>query len=245
MFEPTFFAVLRGTKFVSVCGQRHELKPSDCVATSFGLPYISQVVADNDSSPYTAVSLALDTSMMVRVMLDMPKAEVRHVCSAKRSRLEGHIGRAFLRLVELLSSPEDIGVLAPHFEAELYYRLLQSPMGDTLRQIGQRNSRMHQIEKAADWLSRNSDKPCVVCELAASVGMSLTSFHRHFKSITGYSPIAVQRHVRLLEARKILISGSANVSSAAYAVGYQSASQFSREYKRMFGASPLADLAHS
>lgn len=91
--------------------------------------------------------------------------------------------------------------------------------------------------------SANQEKPFVVSELAASVGMSLTSFHRHFKAVTGYSPIAFQRHVRLLEARKLLAAGSANVSGAAYAVGYASTSQFSREYKRMFGTPPMVDLA--
>lgn len=245
MFEPMFYAVLRGTKVVTMGGHRFELKPGHCVAASFGLPYVSQLVRASHASPFIAVSLALDTSLLVRVMLDMPKAEERWVCSAAGSKFDGHVGQAFSRFVGLLASPEDIAVLAPHHEAELYYRLLQSPMGDTLRQIGQRNSRLRQIQKAADWLCLNQDKPFIVAELAASVGMSLTSFHRHFKAVTGYSPIAFQRHVRLLEARKLLITGNANVSAAAFAVGYLSTSQFSREYKRMFGTPPLTDLSNA
>lgn len=242
MFEPMFYAVLRGTKVVTIGGHRLELNPGDCAAASFGLPYVSQLVGATHASPYVAVSLALDTSLLVRVMLDMPRADERWVCSASGSKFEGPVGQAFSRFVGLLSSPEDITVLAPHHEAELYYRLLQSPMGDTLRQIGQRKSRLRQIQKAADWLFLNQDKPFIVAELAATMGMSVTSFHRHFKAVTGFSPIAFQRHVRLLEARKLLVTGNANVSTAAFAVGYLSTSQFSREYKRMFGTPPLADL---
>lgn len=245
MFEPMFYAVLRGTKVLTVGGNRFELTAGDCAAASFGLPYVSQLVGATHQSPYVAVSLALDTALLIRVMLDMPKAEERWVCSAAGSRLDGPVGEAFTRLVGLLASPSDIAVLGPHYEAELYYRLLQSSMGDTLRQIGQRNSRLRQIQNAANWLCANQDKPFVVADLAASVGMSLTSFHRHFKAVTGTSPIIFQRHVRLLEARKMLISGGANVSSAAYAVGYLSTSQFSREYKRMFGAPPLVDFTNA
>lgn len=245
MLQPMFYTVLSGTKAITLGGSRIELTAGDCVAASFGLPYVSELVGATHASPYVAVSLALDTALLIRVMLDMPRADDRWVCSAAGSRLEDAVGDAFGRLVGLLSSPGDIAVLAPHHEAELYYRLLQSSMGDTLRQIGQRDGRLRKVQMAANWLCLNQDKPFVVSELAASAGMSLTSFHRHFKAVTGFSPIAFQRHVRLLEARKLLMSGGANVSSAAFAVGYLSTSQFSREYKRMFGASPVSDLAGS
>lgn len=242
MFEPMFYVVLSGTKVLTVGGHRLELKAGDCAAASFGMPYVSQLIGATQASPYVAVSLALDVGTLVRVMLDMPKVDERWVCSAAGSRLDGTVGDAFGRLVGLLATPDDIAVLGPHHEAELYYRLLQSPMGDTLRQIGQRNSRLRQIKIAADWLCIHQEKPIVVADLAASVGMSLTSFHRHFRAVTGYSPIAFQRHVRLLEAKRLLTSGGENVSGAAYAVGYASTSQFSREYKRMFGVSPMVDL---
>lgn len=245
MFEPMFYAVLRGTKVLTIGGNRFELVAGDCAAASFGMPYVSQLIGASQASPYVAVSLALDVDLLIRVMLDMPKVEDRWVCSAAGAQLEGAVGDAFCRLVGLLATPEDIAVLGPHHEAELYYRLLQSSMGDTLRQIGHRNSRLRQIRTAADWLCHNQDQPFVVADLAASVGMSLTSFHRHFRAVTGYSPIAFQRHVRLLEAKRLLTSGGANVSGAAYAVGYVSTSQFSREYKRMFGVAPLVDLNRS
>ncbi|KAF1004523.1 MAG: Virulence regulon transcriptional activator VirF [Luteibacter sp.] len=242
-FCPVFYAVLQGTKALTVGGNRFELTSGDCAAASFGLPFTSQLVEVSHTAPYVATCLQLDTALLIRVMLDMPKREDRWVCSAAGGKLDGAVGEAFIRLVGLLSSPDDIPVLGAHHEAELYYRLLQSSMGDTLRQLGQGNGRIRQIQTAANWLCANLDSPFVGADLAASVGMSLTSFHRHFKVVTGYSPIAFQRHVRLLEARKMLMSGSINVSGAAYAVGYLSTSQFSREYKRMFGTPPLADLA--
>ena len=133
-------------------------------------------------------------------------------------------------------------MLAPLYESELYYRLLQSAMGGTLRQIVERNDRVRQIKAAADWLGAHNDEPVIIQELAASAGMSVTSFHRHFKAVTGYSPLAFQRQMRLLEARKLLVAGSTNVARVAFEVGYQSPAQFSREYKNMFGNSPLIDL---
>ncbi|MEP7456545.1 AraC family transcriptional regulator [Phyllobacterium sp. SB3] len=115
-------------------------------------------------------------------------------------------------------------------------------MGDTLRQVGQRSDRCQQLKTAADWLVANHSEPVVIPDLAASSGMSVTSFHRHFKAVTRFSPLAFQRHMRLLEARKLLSAGNTNVSRVAYDVGYASPSQFSREYKSRFGTAPVADL---
>jgi len=242
MFEPMFYVVLRGTKVLTIGENRFELRAGDCAAASFGMPYVSQLVGATSAAPYVAVSLAIDTALLIQIMLDMPNVEERWVCSAAGSSLGGEVGDAFCRLMELLSKPDEIKVLGHHYEAELYHRLLQSSMGDTLRQIGNRNGRLRQIQKAADWLCANRQKSFAVSDLANLSGMSLTSFYRHFKAVTGYSPIAFQRHLRLLEARRLLIAGGTSVSSAAYAVGYLSTSQFSREYRRMFGFPPFKDL---
>ncbi|WP_245495609.1 AraC family transcriptional regulator [Rhizobium ruizarguesonis] len=242
VFEPMFYAVIRGTKVLTMGANRFELVEGACAASSFGLPYAHQLINATPDLPYVGISLHLDVDKLTRVMLDMPKSGHRWTCAVTAGDLKGSVGEAFGRLVGLLNTPDDVGMLAPHYESELYYRLLQSPMGDTLRQIGQRNDRVQQIKAAADWLGANNNKPVAISELAALAGMSATSFYRHFKAVTGYSPLAFQRHMRLLEARKLLAAGSANVSGVAYEVGYQSASQFSREYKSMFGSSPVADL---
>ena len=145
------------------------------------------------------------------------------------------------RLLRLLDEPSAIPVLAPQFERELCYRLLQGPLGGTLLQLCQHNTRVDQVRRAVEWICGNSDKPMCVKGLAASVGMSVTSFHRHFKAVTAHSPLAYQRHIRLLEARRQLATGSANVTTTAFSTGYASTSQFSREYKKMFGVAPIRD----
>ncbi|MFC3061386.1 AraC family transcriptional regulator [Paenirhodobacter populi] len=242
LFEPMFYAVLRGTKVLIMGANRFELPAGACAASSFGLPYTHQLTGATRDLPYVGISLHLDIGMLTRVMLDMPKRGDRWTCAVAADDLNGPVGETFARLVGLLNAPDDIDMLAPHYEAELYYRLLQGPMGNTLRQIGQRNERFQQLKTAADWLAANHSEPVVIPDLAASAGMSVTSFHRHFKAVTGYSPLAFQRHMRLLEARKLLAAGAANVSRVAYEVGYLSPSQFSREYKSMFGNAPIADL---
>lgn len=242
VFKPMFYATLRGTKILTIGGGRFELNPGACAASSFGLPYVAQVDNATRALPYVAASLDLDIDMLTNVMLDMPRCADRWTCSAAGGTLDGPVGDAFARLVGLLAAPEDRPILGRHYEIELYYRLLQSPMGDTLRQLGQRDGRLRQIKTAADWLCTHPDRPINVPELAASVGMSLTSFHRHFKAVTGYSPLAFQRHMRLLEARRLLRAGGIGVSRVAYRVGYVSPSQFSREYKNMFGMPPAADM---
>lgn len=241
MFQPMFYVVLQGTKVLTIGGNRFELTAGDCAASSFGLPYVGEIANATPTAPYVAISLDLDVNLIVNVMLDMPNFDDGWACPATGGKLEGPVGDAFTRLVGLLAVPDDRAMLGKHHEIELYYRLLQSPMGKTLRQIGQRNDRLRQIKTAADWLSINHDKSLVVSDLAASVGMSLTSFHRHFKAITGYSPLAFQRQIRLGEARRLLVAGGISVTRVASSVGYVSPSQFSREYKSMFGIPPVAD----
>jgi AraC-like DNA-binding protein len=242
LFEPMFYTVLRGAKVLVMGENRFDLLPGACAASSFGLPYTHQLTGAMPRLPYVGLSLHLDVALLTRVMLDMPRREDRWTCAVAAGDLDGSIGDALVRLVGLVKSPDDVGMLAPHYESELYYRLLQSPMGDTLRQIGQRNERVRQLKSAADWLATHHSEPVVIADLAASAGMSVTSFHRHFKAVTGFSPLAFQRQVRLMEARKLLAAGSANVSRVAYQVGYLSPSQFSREYKSLFGNAPVADL---
>lgn len=242
VFEPMFYAVIRGAKVLTMGANRFELAEGACAASSFGVPYTHQLTQATPDLPYVGISLHLDIDKLARVMLDMPEQGHRWTCAVAAGELIGPVGDAFGRLVGLLNTPDDVGMLAHHYESELYYRLLQSSMGNTLRQIGQRNDRAQQVKVAADWLGVNNDKPVAISELASIAGMSTTSFYRHFKAVTGYSPLVFQRHMRLLEARKLLATGSVNVSRVAYEVGYQSASQFSREYKNMFGTPPVADL---
>lgn len=242
VFEPMFYVVVRGSKVLTMGANQFEMSAGDCAASSFGLPYSHQIVRATPDAPYVGISLYLDIDRLTKVVLDMPAREQRWTCAVAAGDLSGRAGDAFTRLVALVNAPDDVAVLAPFYESELYYRLLQSTMGGTLRQIVERNDRVRQIKAAADWLGAHNNEPVIIQELAASAGMSVTSFHRHFKAVTGYSPLAFQRQMRLLEARKLLLAGSTNVARVAFEVGYQSPAQFSREYKSMFGNAPMIDL---
>lgn len=153
VFEPMLYAVLRGAKVLIMGANRFELLPGACAVSSFGLPYSHQLTGATYDLPYVGVSLHLDTGLLTQVMHDMPRQDDRWTCAVAAGDLDGSVGETFARLVELVNKPDDIDMLAPHYEAELYYRLLQSPMGDTLRQIGQRNPRFKQLKTAADWLA--------------------------------------------------------------------------------------------
>lgn len=242
VFEPMFYVVARGSKVLTMGANRFEMSAGDCAASSFGLPYSHQIIGATPNAPYVGISLHLDIDRLTKVVLDIPVREQRWTCAVAAGDLSGQVGDAFNRLVGLVNAPDDVAVLAPFYESELYYRLLQSAMGRTLRQIVERNDRVRQIKAAADWLGAHNREPVVIQDLAAGAGMSVTSFHRHFKAVTGYSPLAFQRQVRLLEARKLLVAGSTSVARVAFEVGYQSPAQFSREYKNMFGNAPLIDL---
>ncbi len=149
---------------------------------------------------------------------------------------------AFQRLVDLLAEPEDIPILAPIIRREITYRLLVGDQGARLRQMASAGSRSHQIARAIDWLKGNFTRPLRIDDLAARVGMSGSTFHHHFRSMTASSPLQFQKQLRLHEARRLMLTDHLDAAAAAFEVGYESPSQFSREYKSLFGAPPLRDI---
>ncbi len=242
LFEPVFYAVLQGSKRLTFAGRTHDFATGTCAVATVGLPFVSQVTEASSARPYVGVELRLDPDVIADLLLNMPDAGARDAPSFAAAPADATVLEPFERLLRLLAAPTDSPVLAGSFKRELCYRLLQGPLGDTLRQVGRRDSRFAQVRAAADWIGGNADKPLSVAQLAAQVGMSATSLHRHFKAVTGYSPLAYQRYLRLLEARRLLLASAAPVTSTAFTVGYASASQFSREYKRMFGEPPVRDI---
>lgn len=238
LFEPKFYLLLQGAKRLVIGGKTLDFTAGRCAVSSVGLPFTSQVIEASPATPYIGVELRLDAGLVASLVLDMsaaPDAEEPTFCHMQATEV---VMDALGRLLGLLNDPADVPVLAPQFERELCYRLLQGPMGGTLRQIVQRSTRFDQIRTAVKWICDNADQPMCVKRLAASVGMSMTSFHRHFKAVTAHSPLAYQRHIRLLDARRKIASGSISVTATAFTMGYASASQFSREYRRMFGVPP-------
>ena len=242
LFEPVFYIVLQGAKRLTFAARTHDFAVGTCAVAAVGLPFVSQVIEATAARPYVGAELRLDPGVIADLLLTSPDTASRDAPSFAAAPADATVLEPFGRLLRLLATPVDAPALAGPFERELCYRLLQGPLGDTLRQVGRRGSRFVQVRAAADWIGGNADKPLNVRRLAAEVGMSATSLHRHFKAVTGYSPLAYQRYLRLIEARRLLLSGEAPVTTTAFTVGYASASQFSREYKRMFGEPPLRDL---
>lgn len=245
LFEPKFYLLLQGAKRMTIAGSTFDCSAGTCAVASVGLPFVSEVVEASPTEPYLSVELKLDAGIVTSLLLDMREQNPTEwqpgaisLAQANESLVEP-LGR----LLRLLDAPSEIPVLAAQLERELYYRLLSGPLGGRLRQIGASNSRFGQIKMAAEWIGQNAKNPMSVEWLASHVGMSVTSFHRHFKAVTASSPLAYQRQLRLLEAQRQLASGEANVTEIAYASGYVSASQFSREYKKAFGIPPSQDSA--
>ena len=241
MFEPKVYLLLQGTKRITIGDRTLDYAAGDYSVSSVGLPFTGQVTEASQAKPYLGVELCLDPAAISDLLFDMADAEDKAAPAITVAQAPSNVVKPLRRLLCLLDSPIDIPIMAPLIERELFYRLLRGPMAGTLRQIVQSRTRFAQIRTAVEWICGNANDPMCVKRLATSVGMSVTSFHRHFKAVTGHSPLAYQRSIRLLDARQRLASGAANVTTVAFATGYASPSQFSREYKRMFGMTPRQD----
>ena len=243
LFEPEFYLLVQGGKRMTIGDHNFEVAAGTCAVASVGMPFSSQVIEASYDRPYCGIELRLDAGTIASLLPDTPDDPGDLTCSISFAQVDPTIVEPLTRLLRLLDVPEEVPVLAKDYERELCFRLLQGPLGPRLRQLCSRNPRLVQIRTAAEWIGRNLDAPFNVEQLAGRVGMSVTSFHRHFKALTAHTPLAYRQQLRLLEARRQLVSGSANVTAAAFGTGYSSISQFSREYKRAFGNAPIQDIA--
>jgi AraC-like DNA-binding protein len=240
LFEPMLCLVLQGAKEVMIGERRLRYDPASDFIASLELPASGRIVEASSERPYIAVSLALDREGLVALLPDVPvQAEVQAAGFAV-SPVTPQLIDPWLRFLSLLDSPQDIRVLAPLLEREILYRLLKGPQGGVLRQVVRADSRLSQVRQAIAWIRTHYDRPLRIGALAGLAGMSAASFHRHFKAATAMSPLQYQKSLRLQQARRLLIANE-DASRAGYAVGYESASQFSREYARLFGAPPARD----
>lgn len=241
LYEPVLCLVLRGRKQVLVGGQTLSFGPGECLLVSHDLPVRSRVT----SAPYLALVLQVDTAT-IRNLRDQladsapdgerPRAAVTH-------RADAALLDALGRYLALAGSPSDAKVLGPLIVQEIHYRLLVAPFGGMLRRLVHDDSIASAIARAIGHLRRAPRSAIAIPALARQVGMSASSFHRHFKTITSTTPLQYQKELRLLDARQLLKTGSASVTTVAFEVGYESASQFSREYARKFGVPPSHDAA--
>ena len=244
IYRSTLTLVAQGSKQVMLAGERYDYDQANYLVTSIDLPVIYSVTDASPEAPCLCVVWNLEPARIAELMTaDLPPPKVSAGRGMSISPLSLALLDATLRLVSLLDTPADIAVLAPLIERELLYRLLISEQGARLRQIAMNGSQTQQIARAVEWLRQHYRAPLRIQELAHTVNMSVSSLHHHFKAITAMSPLQYQKLLRLQEARRLLLTEQCDAATAAHRVGYESPSQFSREYSRFYGAPPLRDVA--
>ncbi|TJV45748.1 MAG: AraC family transcriptional regulator [Mesorhizobium sp.] len=239
--QPTALFVLQGTKTVLIGDRTLRYGAGSYFVYAVETPATSQLIEASSARPYVAVAFALDIELIATLIVDHKPALDGD--SFVTNRADDELLDAWRRMLRLLDRPAEIPVLAPMLEREIAFRLLQGPQGAKLRQLARADGRLSQIRRATAWIRSHYNEPIDVTELAELAHMSNASFHRHFKAATAMSPIQYQKQVRLLEARHLLIAESGNATRVAFAAGYESVSQFSREYARHFGLPPSRDAA--
>ena len=215
--------------------------------TSVDLPTVVQIIKASQEKPYLGLILKLDRREISQLMVDSnlppPRAQ-----QSSRGMAIGEVTlpllTAFQRLIDLLAEPKDIPILAPIIQREIVYRLLVGDQGARLRQMASAGSQSQQIARAIDWLKSNFTQSLRIEDLATQVNMSTSTFHHHFRALTAMSPLQYQKWLRLNEARRLMLIERLDAATAAFQVGYESPSQFSREYSRLYGAPPLRNITN-
>ncbi len=245
VYRASFCGVLQGAK-VSFLGERaYRYDRGKCLIASMDLPVTARIVEASPDTPYMAFSLAIDPATIADLVLEdgQGAAIAASLTTVAVGELDEGLLDPLARLFALLGSPRDLAVLAPLIRREMVWRLLNGPHGAMLRQIGLADSRMARIARVVTWIRDNFDQPLRVPDLAALAGMSSASFHRHFRAATAMTPVQYQKQIRLQAARRMLLADGVEVASVGYAIGYESPSQFSRDYRRLFGEPPGRDAA--
>jgi len=243
---PSLCIVAQGAKTVIVGHEVYEYDSSRMIVFSVALPVAAQITQASQSDPYLGLTLDLDAHKIADLVLKVyPRGlpPVQERSAVYVTPMDASIVSAATRLVECLAEPGDVELLAPLVIDEILIRLLRSPIGVRIAQMGFAESSVHRVAKAISWLRANFSQPMKVEELAELVHMSVSSFHEHFRSVTSMSPLHYQKVLRLQEARRLMLSAMMDAGTAGQHVGYLSASQFSREYSRFFGSAPTKDIA--
>ncbi|MDQ7981614.1 AraC family transcriptional regulator [Paraburkholderia sp. SARCC-3016] len=245
LYEPSFALIASGSKRVVLADETYVYDESHFLLTAIGLPTIVQVLDASPSTPYYSVKLNIDLELASELITEVDEHGLR-AASPETGMALGPVtpplANATLRLVELLDTPEDVPILARPLQRELLYRVLTSGAGARLRQAVDLNTQSNRVARAVRWIRQNYTHPLRIKDLADSVGMAESTLHQHFRTLTAMSPLQYQKRLRLHEARRLMINQRIDAGTAAHRVGYESATQFSREYSRMFGTSPKRDV---
>lgn len=244
VYEPMINLILTGSKTMTVGDRTFHYDPATYFVMSVDLPAVGAVHPAATGEPYLAVSLTLDAAIVAALIRDLPA----RVCGALSGSgfsvapVGDELLDAWVRMLRLIDRPDEIAVLAPAYEREILFRVLQGPLGWMLRDIASPHTALARIGVAINWIRHNFTEQIKVDALAEMVALSVSAFHRHFKAVTALSPLQYQKRIRLLHARSQLIAGQGSATSIAFSVGYESPNQFSREYARLFGLPPSRDL---
>ena len=244
VYEPMINLILQGSKSMTVGEQTFDYDPATYFVMSVELPAVGVIRSNAAGEPYMAVALTLVPSILAELIADLPPGCAEHRGNALSvAAVTPELLDAWTRMLGLMVRPDDIAALAPAYEREILYRVLQGPHGAMLRAIATPDSAMARLAAAIAWIRRDFNLPMRVEELAGNAAMSVSAFHRHFKAATSLSPVQYQKRIRLMHARTLMVAKGSSVAAAAYDVGYESATQFSREYARLFGMAPRRDTA--
>ncbi|MDD0841313.1 AraC family transcriptional regulator [Pseudomonas sp. Gutcm_11s] len=244
--RPALCIMAQGQKVVRLEGEVYAYDPLHYLVAMVTLPITGEVTLASPDEPYLSLRLDIDPNEIGNLLAAAGPVGVPSGGSGRGlhvDRLDAPLLDAVLRLVRLLESPRDIAMLAPLVRREILYRLLHSPQGQLLRDIATADSQAHRINLAIEWLNSHYHEPLRIDELARLSNLSTSTLHHRFKAVTAMSPLQYQKQLRLQEARRLMLCENLDVSSAGYKVGYESPSQFSREYSRLFGEPPVRDLA--
>jgi AraC-like DNA-binding protein len=246
LHRPSVCFVLQGRKEVCVGSVVFRYGANEFLFSSVDLPVTGAVIEATPRKPYICLVLAIDPSLVFELASVAPGGAIGSAARARRAIFVGQrddqVTDAFLRLLRCLATPTDARVLAPGVIREITYRLLLGPYGDAVRDLGIADGHTQRIARVIERIKRDYAKDLPTAELARLAGMSVSSFHQHFKKITTLSPLQFQKRLRLQEARRLLLARAASAADISFSVGYDSPSQFSREYARLFGAAPVTDI---
>jgi len=245
LYDPMINLILTGSKTMTVGDRTLHYDPATYFVMSVDLPAIGSVHPAPTGEPYLAISLTLAPTIVAALIRDLP-VEARGTLAGSGfsvAPVDGELLDAWIRMLRLMDRPNEIAALAPAYEREILFRVLQGPLGWMLRDIASPDTALSRVSVAIHWLRQNFAEPMTVEALAEMATLSVSAFHRHFKAVTALSPLQYQKRVRLLHARSQLLSGQGSATSIAFDVGYESPNQFSREYARLFGLPPSRDLA--
>ncbi len=243
-YDPSLAMIINGRKHVILGSSSYWYDESLFLLTAVNLPTITEVLNGSPEDPYLSIVLQLDMTAAKQLIAEIDTEEPSALPESAMAvgPATKPLFDALARLIDLLATPSDAPILGDLIQREMLYRVLTSPAGGRLRQIVRIGTQSNRVARAVAWLRENYAAPLRVEELAERCAMGVSTLHHHFRQLTSMSPLQFQKHLRLHEARRLLLSEDLDAGSVALRVGYESASQFSREYRRLFGAPPMRDV---